>query len=193
MTTFLNRESAFPIESLFLSRISYRSFSKEKLSEEERMTLFEAARWAPSSYNGQPWRFIYVCREDKEWEMLFETLVDFNKEWCKEADTLVVVISKQKHDDKPSKTASFDTGAAWMSLALEATARNIIAHAMEGFSYKAVKEKLLIPDEYKVEAMIAIGKPGKKEDLSEELQKMEVPSLRNPLEKIVFRGSFSFT
>jgi len=193
VTTFLNRESDFPIEPLFLSRVSYRSFSKEKLSEEERMALFEAARWAPSSYNGQPWRFIYVSREDKEWQMLFDTLVDFNKEWCKEADTLVVVISKQQHNGKPSKTASFDTGAAWMALALEGAARNIIAHAMEGFSYKAVKERLQIPDEYKVEAMIAIGKRGKKEDLSESLQKMEVPSLRNPLEKTVSRGSFSFT
>ena len=192
MTTFLNRKSDFPIESLFLYRISYRAFSEERLSEEERMSLFEAARWAPSSYNKQPWRFVYVCREDKEWNTLFDTLVDFNKQWCNRADMLVVVISKKSHKNKPSRTASFDTGSAWMSLALEAAARNIIAHAMEGFNYTAIKERLCIPDDYNVEAMIAVGKPGKKEDLPKELQEMELPTLRNPIEETVSRGSFSF-
>jgi len=188
MTTFLNRTSDFQIETLFLSRISYRTFSQERLSEEERLALFEAARWAPSSYNNQPWRFVYACREDKEWNTLFDSLVEFNKQWCRFADTLVVVISKNIHNNKPSRTASFDTGAAWISLALEATARNIIAHAMSGFDYAAIKEKLAIPDEFTVEAMIAIGKPGSKEDL----QKEDPPSLRKPLEKTISRGSFSF-
>src|SRR5262249_16256267 len=134
-TTFLNRESTYPIEKFFLSRVSSRAFSDERLSENELMTLFEAARWAPSSYNNQPWRFIYARRGEPEWDTLFSVLVDFNKSWCKRADTLVLAISRNnfEHNNKPAHTSRFDTGAAWMSLALEAHARNIIAHGMEGF------------------------------------------------------------
>ena len=112
MTKFLNRESTYPILPLLLSRVSYRSFSEERLTEEELMALFEAARWAPSSYNDQPWRFVYARRGDKEWDIFFNVLVDFNKTWCKRADTLILVVSKNnfEHNNKPSTTAHFDTG-----------------------------------------------------------------------------------
>jgi len=193
LTKFLSRESGFPLQELFLKRISYRAFGDERLTEEELLSLFEAARWAPSSYNNQPWRFVYVRSTDPEWNDFFNTLVDFNKLWCKRADTLVVVITKHTfdHNGKPSATASFDTGAAWMSLALEATSRNIIAHAMEGFDKKEMEKLLHISEPYSVQAMIAIGKRGKTEDLPEELQKEEKPSNRRPLAEILFRGKFT--
>lgn len=192
MKTFKNRESSFPIEPLFLSRVSSRAFGDERIADEELMSLFEAARWAPSSYNGQPWRFVYVRRGDKEWDLFFNALVDFNKSWCKAADTLVVIISRNnfERNNKPSRTARFDTGAAWMSLALEANARGIVAHAMEGFDYEAIVRNLHIPETFTVEAMAAIGKAGNKESLSRELQEMETPSLRKPLESIVSKGTF---
>lgn len=194
MTKFLNRESTYPIQPLLLSRVSSRAFSEERLSEEELMSLFEAARWAPSSYNGQPWRFVYARRGEKEWDTLFNVLVDFNKSWCKNADTLVLAVSKNifEKNGKPSRTSHFDTGSAWMSLAFEAHSRNIVAHGMEGFDYDAIKKALQIPDHFTVEAMIAIGKQGKKESLSEDLQKQEVPSTRKPLQEIIAKGNFPF-
>jgi nitroreductase len=194
MTKFENRDSTFPIDELLLSRVSSRAFSQERLEEEELMSLFEAARWAPSSYNSQPWRFIYARREDKEWHILFDALVEFNKSWCKDADTLVLVISRKffEMNNKLSKTASFDAGSSWMSLAIEANKRNIIAHGMSGFDYDKLQKELSIPDSYIVEAMIAIGKKGSKDRLSNELKEMEKPSERKPLHEIISRGSFSF-
>lgn len=192
MTKFLNRESTYPIQTHILSRMSSRAFSQDRLTEEELMALFEAARWAPSSYNNQPWRFVYARRGDPEWDILFNVLIDFNKSWCKNADTLVVVISKNnfERNNKPARTSRFDTGSAWMSLADEAHSRNIVAHGMEGFDYDAIKKNLNIPDSYTVEAMVAIGKQGKKEDLSKELQEKEEPSTRKPLQEIVSKGKF---
>src|SRR3984893_8632211 len=152
MTEFLNRESLYPIMPLILSRVSSRSFSEERLSEDELMSLFEAARWAPSSFNNQPWRFIYARRGEKEWDTLFNVLGDFNKSWCKKADTLVLVISRNNFEknNKPSVTSRFDSGAAWMSLAIEAHSRNIVAHGMEGFDSEGIKKILQIPDSYTV-------------------------------------------
>lgn len=195
MTTFKNRKSDFPVEMMLLERVSSRAFSEERLSDEELMSLFEAARWAPSSYNNQPWRFVYARRGDAEWDTLFRVLIDFNKSWCSRADTLIVAISKNnfEHNNEPSPTAPFDTGAAWMSLAVEAKARNIVAHAMQGFDYDALKKELHVPDSFTIEAMIAVGKAGKAETLSKDLQEREEPSLRKPLKDIVSKGLFTFT
>jgi nitroreductase len=191
---FFNRESSYPILPLFLSRVSYRAFSEDRLSEDELMSLFEAARWAPSSYNNQPWRFVYARRGEKGWDTLFDVLVEFNKKWCAMADTLVLVISRNnfEHNNKPSVTAHFDTGASWMSLAIEAHSRNIIAHGMQGFDYEAARKALQIPELFTIEAMIAIGKPGKAENLPPEIREKEVPSSRKPLAEIVSKGIFSF-
>lgn len=191
---YVNRQSSLPIQPFFLSRVSSRAFSEERITEEELLTIFEAARWAPSSYNNQPWRFIYVRRGDKEWNLLFDTLVEFNKSWCKRADTLVLIVSRNNftHNDKPAPTSRLDTGAAWMSLALEAHFQNIIAHGMEGFDYNAARKNFNIPDNYTVEAMVALGKPGKLEDLPEDLQEKEFPSLRKPLTEVISKGTFNF-
>lgn len=194
MTTYLNRSSDYPILPLLLSRVSSRAFSEERLSEEELMSLFEAARWAPSSYNNQPWRFIYARRGEKEWSSLFNLLIEFNQSWCKNADTLVLVISHNnfEHNNKPAVTSRFDTGAAWMSLAVEAHSRNFVAHGMQGFDYSAAKKNFQIPDDFTVEAMIAIGRQGKAESLPVELRERETPSIRKPLHEIISKGSFSF-
>lgn len=157
------------------------------------MSLFEAARWAPSSYNNQPWRFIYAKRGSEYWDRLFGLMVEFNQSWTKNAAVLIAVISKKNFDfnGKPSPTHRFDTGAAWENLALEASARGLVAHGMEGFDYERARKELNVPDDYDVEAMIAVGKPGKKEDLSPDLQEKEVPSDRRPLNEIVMEGVFS--
>ncbi len=105
------RKACYPIDSLFLDRWSPRAMSGEEIAEEELLTLFEAARWAPSSYNNQPWRILYARRDTTHWPLFFDLLVDFNKTWVKEAAALVVFISKMTfdHNGEPSVTHSFDT------------------------------------------------------------------------------------
>jgi nitroreductase len=189
------RRSEYKINSLILNRWSPRAMSEgEELSNEDLMSLFEAARWAPSSSNAQPWRFIYATRDTEEWNRLFNLLVDFNKSWAKNAAVLVVVVSKKEFEYNgrvlPSVTHQFDTGAAWENLALEASYRGLVAHALAGFDYEKARRDLDIPEEYDVMAMVAIGKRGPKENLPLVLQEREIPSERKPLEEIVIEGRF---
>lgn len=186
------RTSEFPIHPLLLSRWSPRAMSGEEMSMEELMPLFEAARWAPSSYNAQPWRFIYTRRNTPSWEKFLGLLVAFNQSWAKNAAALVVVASHKvfEHNQKGSVTHSFDTGAAWENLALEATHRGYVAHGMEGFDYQKASQVCALPPDYQVEAMIAIGKKGKKDILPAEIQKREAPSPRKPLSEIVMEGKY---
>jgi len=188
-----NRTSKYPIDDIFLKRFSPRAMSGEIITKEEIMTLFEAARWAPSSNNNQPWRFIYALKETPTFEEFLSFLMEGNRVWCKNASALVVTISKKTFDNgSPSITHSFDTGSAWENFALQATNMNLIAHGMQGFDYALAKKELSVPDDYEIEMMIALGKHGKIEDLPEYLQEREKPSDRKPLEKIVSEGKFSF-
>jgi nitroreductase len=177
---------------MILCRWSPRAMTGEPLDDDELMALFEAARWAPSSYNNQSWRFIYAKRDTPAWDKLFGLLVEFNQSWCKNAAALVVIISKATFDfnGKPAITHSFDTGAAWMSLALEGSRRGLVVHGMEGFDYAKAKTVLGIPDGYQVEAMCAIGKRAPKEALPADMQAREQPSDRKPLKDIVWEGMF---
>ena len=187
-----NRKSEHEIHSLILNRWSPRAMSGEEISDKELMSLFEAARWAPSSFNGQPWRFVYTKRNTKHWDRLFNLMGDFNKSWAKNAAVLVVVVSKKTfdHNGQPSRTHSFDTGSAWENLALEAHSKGLITHGMGGFDYDKARTELGIPEDHQVEAMIAIGKRGKKEDLPKEIQERESPSIRKPLKEIIMEGIF---
>ena len=188
------RQPEQKINPLILNRWSPRALSGEAISDEELSALFEAAKWAPSCFNNQPWRFIYVKNGTEHWEKLFSLLAEKNKLWTAKAAVLALVISKQTFDYNglPSKTSSFDAGAAWENLALEAATRGLVAHGMAGFDYDRAKADLKIPDDYKIEAMIAIGRPGRKEDLSEELQAAEFPSDRKKQVQIAAEGEFKF-
>ena len=180
------------INSIFVNRWSPRAMTGEEISDEELMSLFEAARWAPSSYNNQPWRFIYAKRNTEHWNRLFNLMVEFNQSWTKNAAVLVVIISGKnfEHNNNPSITHSFDTGAAWENLALQAASMGLVTHGMQGFDYEKAKKELEIPEDYSVEAMVAIGKRGKIEDLPKELQERESPSVRKPLKDIIMEGKF---
>lgn len=187
-----NRKPTYAINPLILNRWSPRAMTGEELKDEEFLPLFEAARWAPSSNNNQPWRFIIAKRGTLEWVTLFGLMGEFNRAWTKNASVLVVVISKNTfdHNNKLARTHSFDTGAAWVSLAIESASRGLVAHGMEGFDYDKAKAELAIPADHSVEAMVAIGKLGKKEDLPKELQEREVPSDRKPLADLLYKGKF---
>ena len=127
------------INPLFVNRWSPRAMSGEEISHDDLMGLFEAARWAPSSYNNQPWRFIYAMRNTDHWQRLFSLLVDGNKIWAQNAAVIVAVISRKNFEfnEKPAITHQFDAGAAWENLALEATTRGLVTHGMQGFDYNA--------------------------------------------------------
>jgi nitroreductase len=164
--------------------------SGETLSDEQLMTLFDAARWAPSSYNNQPWRFVYATKNSSYWQPFFDLMVPFNQSWAKNAAALVVILSRKKfeYNGQPSRTHSFDTGSAWMSLALQGSLMGLVVHGMEGFDYEKAHKVVQASDDYEVEAMCAIGKPGRVQDLSADLQKKEEISDRRPLKEIVFAG-----
>ena len=186
------RKTEYPIHPLILSRWSPRAMTGEELSEKELFALFEAARWAPSSYNNQPWRFIYAKKNTPHWDRLFSLMGEFNQAWTKNAAALIVVISKKTfdHNGKPSRTHSFDTGAAWENLALEASARGLVTHGMEGFDYDKAQKELGVPEDHEVMAMIAIGKRAPKETLPQQMQDKEIPSTRRPLKEIMMEGKF---
>lgn len=187
------RKPGHKILDVIKNRWSPRAMTGEEITDEELFSLFEAARWAPSAYNNQPWRFIYAKRSSPDWKALFDLMVEFNQSWTKNAAVLLVIISKNTfdHNGKPARTHSYDTGSAWMSLAVEGTSRGLVVHGMQGFDYDKAKTSLGIPDDYTVEAMAAIGKRAPKETLSPELQAKEFPSSRRPLEEIVMKGKFS--
>lgn len=185
-----HRKADHPIQPLILNRWSPRSMSGEPISDEELMALFEAARWAPSCYNSQPWRFLYAKRNTPHFAVFFDLLVDFNKSWCENAAVLGVIASETifERNKKPSVTHALDTGAAWENLSLEGNARNLVVHGMQGFDYEKAKKTLKIPEAFAVLAMFAVGKPAPKEMLPDELLKREVPSDRKKVSEFAFEG-----
>jgi nitroreductase len=186
------RKADHPIDDIFLDRWSPRAMSGEEIPEADLMVLFEAARWAPSSNNNQPWRILYARRSGEHWPLFFDLLVDANKVWARNAAVLLLFISKTTfdHNGKPCITHSFDTGAAWQNLALQGFLKGYVVHGMQGFDYERAGTTLGIPDGYRVEAMAAIGRPGDKESLPEELRKREVPNDRRDLKQTVCEGPF---
>ena len=186
---FRKREN--DVDELFISRWSPRAMSGEEIDEATLLSLFEAARWAPSSNNNQPWRFIYARRNTPHWNVLFNLINESNQLWAKNAAVLIVVISKTTFDSgKPARTHTYDTGAAWVSLALQGSLKGLVVHGMQGFDYDKAKEALQVPDDYSVEAMIAVGQKGKKEDLPGYLHEREFPSSRKSIAEIAMEGIF---
>lgn len=187
-------EARYEVDELFLDRWSPRAMSGEAVSEEELMKLFEAARWAPSSYNNQPWRLLYARRDTGHWPAFLGLLVEGNQAWAKDAAALVLFVSKETFDfnGKPYPTHSFDTGAAWENLALQATLLGLVTHGMQGFDYERARAELNIPEGFRVEAMVAIGRPGDPARLPEKLREREAPSGRKSLSEITCEGAFSF-
>lgn len=188
----IERTPDHEINPLILNRWSPRAMSGEPIDQETINSLFEAARWAPSSYNGQPWRFIYARKGMPQFDTFMKLLVEFNQSWCKNAAMLTVIISRKTFEDNnaPSPTHSFDTGAAWENLALEGTSRNLVVHGMAGFDYEKARSELQIPSHFEILAMFAVGHPAPKESLPEGLKEKEAPAMRKKLKEIVMEGHF---
>jgi nitroreductase len=196
MTTPSPRKPEHPIEPVFLDRWSPRAFAPDTIAEEDLLALFEAARWAPSSYNSQPARFIYGRRGTPAFDKLLDLLTPNNQSWAREAAALVVVLSNSlmrppgQDKDVPSRSHSFDAGAAWMSFALQARMRNWYTHGMVGVDFDRAFAELGVPQGFRVECAVALGRIGNPAGLPEPLRAREQPNGRQPLSAIVMEGAF---
>jgi nitroreductase len=189
-----SRKSKFPISPVFIERWSPRSFTGEEIPAEVLHTGFEAARWAPSSGNSQPWRFIFAKRGSKNWDLFVSFLMEGNRAWAQKASALIIVLSKKDFEWngklQPAPAHSFDTGAAWMSLALQLHKSGWATHAMGGIERDKIKQEFKLPENFAIEIMIAVGKPGDKAHLPENFQERETPNDRVALENIVHENGF---
>ncbi|MCL6709624.1 nitroreductase family protein [Pseudomonas sp. R2.Fl] len=180
---------------MFLDRWSPRSFSGEPIDEALLMTILEAASWAPSAANRQPWRFIYFLRDETSFPQGLDLLDAGNQIWVKSASALVFIVSdtlgrRPDGTTSPLRSHSFDAGAAWAMLALQALKSGLAAHAMGGVDFERAASVLQVPADHKIEAAVAIGRLADKSLLPENLRLREVPSERRPLDQMVFRHIF---
>jgi nitroreductase len=185
------RKAAYPIDTLFIDRWSQRAMTGEALTGPELMVLFEAARWAPSSGNRQPWRILYALRDTPHFATFLDLLNEGNRVWAHRAGALALIVSKIVHEGKPNPTHSYDTGAAWQNLALQGYLKGYAMHGIGGFHAVRAREVLKVPEDYAVEAMVVVGRLADKSVLNETLQARETPNDRKPLEELICEGPFS--
>lgn len=191
------RVATHAIDPQFIERWSPRAFTGENIPEATLLGFIEAARWAPSAYNSQPWRFLYARRDSADWPRYLGLLNDFNRGWAQHASALLVIASKTtfappgQSEEQPAPSHTFDTGAAWGFFALQAHLAGWHSHAMTGFDKELARRELKIPSGYEVHAMLAVGKRGDAASLPEALQVRETPSPRLALETIAAEGDFT--
>lgn len=184
------------INEVFLNRWSPRAYDESAIAEEDLLAMFEAARWAPSAFNSQPWRFLYSRRGDRDWEQFLDLLIPWNRAWAQSASALVYILSDRlPMTDKAgapafSHTHSYDTGAAWGYLALQATMMGYQAHGMSGVDFDRAQAELGIPNQYRIEAAAVVGRIGDAATLPDKLRARETPSGRKHVGEFAFRGRF---
>jgi nitroreductase len=187
-------DAQYPILDLFKRRWSPRAFSDQPVEAEKLRMLFEAARWAPSSNNEQPWRFIVANKDSEtEWNRLLACLVEGNRKWAYRAPVLILSVASLNFDDdsKPNRHAFHDTGMAVENLVLQATALGLSAHQMAGFDVEKARVDLKIPSGNEPVAMIAVGYPGDPAQLSDRLRAREAqPRVRKPLTEFVYSATW---
>jgi len=197
MTLTANGRTAdHDLDPAFLNRWSPRAFTGEPMPQDVLMSVLEAARWAPSAFNVQPWRFVYAHRDTPAWAPLFGVLIEYNQAWVKNASVLAFILSDRFRrppgaEPAPLYSHSFDAGAAWGFLALQAHHLGWAAHGMTGFDHTAAYGALGVPEaDYRIEAAFALGRPADKSVLPEAYQGRETPSCRDAMAGKVFEGRF---
>lgn len=183
------------VHSLFVDRWSPRSFDGSAMPDGDLETILNAARLAPSAFNYQPWTFLFARRGDANWDRFLSLLIPFNASWAKDASVLVFIVSdtqmrKADGTGSPLHSHSFDAGAAWAQMALQATALGYHAHGMTGIEFGKAEEALGVPEGYRLEAAAVIGRRAEAERLPEGLREREGPSDRKPLAEIAHAGVF---
>jgi nitroreductase len=186
-----------PIHELVQRRWSPRAFSDQDVPKQILQSLFEAARWAPSSNNEQPWAFLVATKDDPGvFAEMLSTLVEFNQAWAKHAPVLVIAVSEMAFakDAAPNRNAFYDTGAAVAHLTAEATSRGLFVHQMAGFDPKKAKKLFYIPEGWEPIAAFAIGYGGDPHLLSDVLRERELaPRTRKPISEFVMTGRWGQT
>jgi nitroreductase len=183
----------YPIHDLMRERWSPRAFALSSVSQEELLTILEAARWAPSCFNEQPWRFLVGIHPHPVWQTIFQTLDAFNRQWCERADVLVAVCAKKtfSHNGKENFHAGYDCGQAAMSMVLQAEALGWICHQMAGFSRQKTQELFELGDDLHPMTVVALGKPGTDDLLPDDLRASEnKPRVRRPLSELTLKTDF---
>lgn len=187
-------DTEYPIHELLQKRWSPRAFNEKAVDRELLNQLFEAARWAPSSYNEQPWRFIVARKQDQEaYKELASVMNDFNQSWAKDAPVLVLALTKTTFDldGRDNPHAGHDLGQAIAHLTFEATRHDLYVHQMAGILPQKAREIYNISEDYKPMTMFAIGYKGHPESLNEKLKKQETsPRIRKDLDEILFDGEW---
>lgn len=180
------------IDPAFLNRWSPRAFSPEPIDDETLMSTLEAARWAASSYNEQPWRFL-IARNEEDRKKFLAFLAPPNQAWAASAPVLLLVVSKKtfSHNGTPNSVYQYDAGTCSGYIALQATLNGLIVHGMAGFDRDMARASLGIPSDFDPLAVYAIGRHGDKSLLPAQAQEMEAPSGRRPLAETVMEGGFS--
>lgn len=190
------RQPDHPVHPIFLQRWSPRAFDGSVMPEADLLSILEAGRWAPSAYNIQPWTFLYSRKGDESWGTFQSYLDEFNQTWAHAASALIFVLSdaimpgEGERPDKPSPYHSFDTGAAWAQIALQASTMGYSAHAMAGIHFDRIRTGLSIPERYKIEIAVAVGKRADASILAPDLQAQERPSDRRALREMAHAGGF---
>lgn len=184
------RTPSTEVDAVFTDRWSPRSFDPKPLDREDIASLFEAARWAPSCYNEQPWHFVYaVTPEDRA--RFAEALVEKNRQWARRAPLLLFVLSRRHfaRNGKENRHFLFDAGAAWMALALQARRRGFYAHGMAGFDRdKAFEVTRSAKADYEIIAAVAVGRRGDPADLPADLAEAEAPNGRKTPQEVASEG-----
>jgi len=184
----------YPVHTIIKQRWSPQAFSDKTISEKNLQSLFEAARWAPSCFNEQPWLFIYARKEDRsKFNKILNCLSEKNQLWAKTAPLLMVTIAKTEfdHNGKPNRHAWHDVGQAISYLTFQAISMGIYCHQMAGFSRSHIIDSLEIPDGFEPVSAVAVGYLGDSDDLTEDQQIRErVPRFRKKQTKFVFKGKF---
>lgn len=188
----MSRQPAYPVEPLFVDRWSPRSFTAEPVSEAVLLSAFEAARWAPSASNAQPWRFLLSRRDDDAWADFTALLLPRNALWASKSSALVLILSERQIERRgeivENASHSFDAGAAWTNFAHQALLLGWHTHGIGGFDRAAARDRLAIPETFAIEAMVALGRAAGLDGLHPDFHAAEAPNARRPLEESVFAG-----
>ncbi|ENO84681.1 nitroreductase family protein [Thauera linaloolentis] len=199
MSIHEHRRTEHEIDTLFVSRWSTRAFSGEEITDAELFSVLEAARWAPSGGNVQPWRFIYAKRHSPAWPAFLGFLNEGNRRWADKAAALILLTSRTTRDrgdgsgQQPLRSHSFDAGAAWSNLAHQARLQGLSTRAIGGFDQDSARREVGVPPDHALEIVIALGRPdANKSGLPDDLREKDVPNDRLPLAALVAADRFSF-
>jgi nitroreductase len=187
-------ETQVPSHEVIRRRWSPRAFAPLPVEHDKLLSLFEAARWAASASNEQPWAFLVATQDDaKNYEGMLGVLVDFNRSWADKAPILILTVAHTQFekDGRPNRHAFYDLGQAAANLSLQATALGLTTHQMAGFNAEAARERFAIPQGWEPASVIAVGYPGDPDLLTEKLRERETARRqRKPLETFVYSGAW---